>query len=186
MMKNLTNKQEMFCREYLIDLNATQAAVRAGYSTRSAGNQGSALLANPQVQGLIATLMEERTQRVEADADYVLKRLVEIDQLDVADILDAEGDLLSIALWPAVWRMSVSAVEIAQTRSAGEVSAYLKKVKLPDKVRNLELLGKHANVVAFRERQEQSAAVGRELVINVSSPQVKTELEKLQEKLSGK
>lgn len=73
-MANLTAKMEMFCREYLVDLNATQAAIRAGYSVDSANVQGSQNLAKPSIQERIAELMTERTQRVIVSADYVLER----------------------------------------------------------------------------------------------------------------
>lgn len=73
-MANLTAKQEMFCREYLVDLNATQAAIRAGYSVDSANVQGSQNLAKASIQERVAELMSERTQRVTVSADYVLER----------------------------------------------------------------------------------------------------------------
>lgn len=73
-MANLTAKQEMFCREYLVDLNATQAAIRAGYSVDSANVQGSQNLAKASIQERVAELMSERTQRVTVTADYVLER----------------------------------------------------------------------------------------------------------------
>lgn len=73
-MANLTAKQEMFCREYLVDLNATQAAIRAGYSVDSANVQGSQNLAKASIQERVAKLMAERTQRVTVSADYVLER----------------------------------------------------------------------------------------------------------------
>lgn len=73
-MANLTAKMEMFCREYLVDLNATQAAIRAGYSVDSANVQGSQNLAKPSIQERIAELMTERNQRVTVSADYVLER----------------------------------------------------------------------------------------------------------------
>lgn len=73
-MANLTAKQEMFCREYLVDLNATQAAIRAGYSEASAKQAGYENMTKPDLQERISTLMAERTQRVTVSADYVLER----------------------------------------------------------------------------------------------------------------
>jgi len=77
----LTDKQEMFCREYLIDLNATQAAIRAGYSEKTANRTGSENLSKPDVAQRIINLKSARNERVEIKADYVLHRLVEIDQM---------------------------------------------------------------------------------------------------------
>lgn len=79
----LTDKQKMFCREYLIDLNATQAAIRAGYSEKTSNEQGARLLANVSIQIRISELKAQRNDRIDVDADYVLKRLFEIDQMDV-------------------------------------------------------------------------------------------------------
>ena len=70
--KKLTAKQEMFCCEYIIDLNATQAAIRAGYSKKTAGQIGEQNLKKLEIQEYVNTLMNERKKRVEIDADYVL------------------------------------------------------------------------------------------------------------------
>ncbi|HGJ5865897.1 terminase small subunit [Arsenophonus nasoniae] len=147
----LTNKQEAFCREYLIDLNANQAAIRAGYSEKTAKDIACQNLAKLNIQKRIQTLMEERKNRIEVNADYVLKRLVEIDQMDVLDILTDSGDLRPIKDWPKVWRTTLSGLDIAAIRVDG-AEALLKKIKWPDKVKNLESLGKHVSVQAFREQ----------------------------------
>lgn len=145
----LTDKQEMFCREYLIDLNATQAAIRAGYSKNSANEQGAQNLAKLSIAQRIIELKAERNERVEIDADYVLRRLVEIDQMDVLDILLANGELKPIKHWPKVWRTTLSGMDV--TEMAGDAAGLLKKIKWPDKVKNLELLGKHVTVQAFKD-----------------------------------
>ena len=145
----LTDKQEMFCREYLIDLNATQAAIRAGYSEKTSNEQGARLLANVSVQNRISELKAQRNDRIDIDADYVLKRLFEIDQMDVMDILLANGELKPIKDWPKVWRTTLSGMDV--TEMAGDAAGLLKKIKWPDKVKNLELLGKHVTVQAFKD-----------------------------------
>ncbi|ASB01071.1 terminase small subunit [Proteus mirabilis] len=152
----LNDKQEMFCREYLIDLNATQAAIRAGYSEKTANAQASRLLVNVNIQNRIKELKSNRNERVEVDADYVLKRLVEIDQMDVLDILNESGDLKPVRDWPKAWRTTLSGLDVMSI-STGEdgADALLKKIKWPDKVKNLELLGKHVKVQAFKEQIEQ-------------------------------
>ncbi|WP_369427077.1 terminase small subunit [Providencia sp. PROV236] len=151
----LNDKQEMFCREYLIDLNATQAAIRAGYSEKTANAQSSRLLINVNIQNRIKELKTNRNERVEIDADYVLMRLVEIDQMDVLDILTENGDLKPIKDWPKSWRTTLSGLDIMSISSGEEdTEALLKKIKWPDKVKNLELLGKHVKVQAFKEQIE--------------------------------
>ena len=70
----LTAKMEAFCREYMVDLNAKQAAIRAGYSEATSGEMGYENLNKPQIQARLAQLMAERNERNRIDADYVLKR----------------------------------------------------------------------------------------------------------------
>ena len=162
-MTKLTDKQELFCREYLVDLNATQAAIRAGYSENTASEQGARLLVNVKVQNYIQELKQQRNDRNKIDADYVLKRLVEIDQMDILDILAPSGDFLPIKKWPRTWRTTLSGLDIAIIGS-GDTEAIMKKIKWPDKTKNLELLGKHVSVQAFKEKTETQVSVADELI----------------------
>ncbi|MGE0936419.1 terminase small subunit [Yersinia enterocolitica] len=159
-MAKLTDKQELFAREYLKDLNATQAAIRAGYSEKTAQVQSSRLLSNVMVQECIAGLKGDRCEEVGIDAAYVLRRLVEIDQMDVLDILLPNGELKPIKDWPKTWRTTLSGIDV--TEMAGDAPGFLKKIKWPDKVKNLELLGKHVDVQAFKERTEISGILSLE------------------------
>lgn len=78
MAKGLTPKQQAFVAEYLVDLNGSAAARRAGYSAKNADKIASELLGKTRVREAIAAAMEERSKRVEIDADYVLTNLLEI------------------------------------------------------------------------------------------------------------
>lgn len=149
-MAKLTDKQELFAREYLSDLNATQAAKRAGYSEKTANEQGARLLANVSVSKRIADLKADRNEEVGINAAYVLRRLVEIDQMDVLDILLSNGEIKPIKDWPKTWRTTLSGMDVSEM--AGDAAGLLKKIKWPDKVKNLELLGKHVDVQAFKEQ----------------------------------
>ena len=154
----LTDKQEMFCREYLIDLNATQAAIRAGYSEKTANRTASENLSKPDIQNRIADLKSQRNEQINIDAGYVLRRLVEIDQMDVLDIVRDDLSLKPVTEWPSSWRRYISGFDLAEmfeyTGEDGgkELAGILKKIKWPDKVKNLELLGKHVSVMAFKEQ----------------------------------
>jgi phage terminase small subunit len=163
----MTPKQEAFVREYLIDLNATQAAIRAGYSERTAGQQGEQLLKKLEIANAIAAAMQARSQRTEITADYVLNRLVEIDQMDVLDIMGEDMALKPLSEWPAVWRRYLSGFDLAEMFEGRgeerEMVGILKKIKWPDKVKNLELLGKHVAVQAFKDKVEHSG----EMTLNV-------------------
>ena len=154
-MAELTDKQEAFCREYIVDLNATQATIRAGYSKKTANSQAGRLLLNVGIQERISELKSSRMERIDVNADYVLNRLVDIDQMDVADILTDSGDIKPIKDWPKVWRTTLSAIDI-QAINSGDMEAITKKIKWPDKLRNLELIGKHIEVQAFLIKQETS------------------------------
>lgn len=144
----LTAKQEMFCLEYLIDLNATQAAIRAGYSEKTAKEQGYENFTKPHIQERIAKLKAERVDSVSLNSKYVLERLIEIDELDVLDILDNIGNIKAIRDWPKAWRKSISGLDV-QEMMIGDTTSTIKKIKWPDKLRNIELLGKHVNIKAW-------------------------------------
>ncbi|EPK3464679.1 terminase small subunit [Pseudomonas aeruginosa] len=155
----LTKKQRLFVDEYLIDLNATQAAIRAGYSTRRATEIGYQLLQRSEVAQAIQAAMAERSKRTEVEADYVIRRLREIDEMDVLDILEEDGSFRSIRDWPRAWRQFLSGIEIAELfEGRGDdrrIAGVLRKVKWPDKLRNLELLSRHVGT--------ESAALDLEL-----------------------
>ena len=163
--KPLTVMQEAYAQEYVkCPENQTQAATNAGFSPKSAHVKASTMMRDERIQKRIAELMEERNKRLRVSADYVLLRLVEIDQMDVIDILDDEGGLKPISQWPKVWRTSISAVDINRIRMAmkddeEDIESTLQKIKWPDKVKNLELIGKHVDVNAFKERMEVNVNV---------------------------
>lgn len=152
----LTAKQQRFVAEYLVDLNATQAAVRAGYSAKGAKDQAWQNMQNPEILAAVRVAMEARNKRTQVDADYVLHRLTEIDQMDVLDILDDDMSVKPLSQWPKVWRQYLVGFDLAEMfEGQGKdrsMVGILKKLKWPDKVRNLELLGKHVNVNAFRDQ----------------------------------
>ncbi|BEC83607.1 terminase [Escherichia coli] len=173
--KPLTAMQEAYCQSYIkTPENQSQAAINAGFSPNTAAVKASVMMRDERIRKRIAELMEERNKRNRVSADYVLMRLVEIDQMDVLDILNDDGGMKPIAEWPKVWRTSLSAMDIATIKttqaslqkengeadlSVEDVEHILKKVKWPDKVKNLELIGKHVDVNAFKERLEVSGTV---------------------------
>ncbi|MBU4680396.1 terminase small subunit [Cedecea davisae] len=163
--KPLTAKVEAYCQEYIkCPENQTQAAINAGYSHKTAAKFASQNMRDERVQKRIADLMGERNKRLRVSADYVLLRLVEIDQMDVLDILNDDGGLRPVSEWPKVWRTSISAMDInritmAMKEGEDDIESTLQKVKWPDKVKNLELIGKHVDVMAFKERLDVNVNV---------------------------
>lgn len=160
-MAKLTAKQQRFCDEYLIDLNATQAAIRAGYSKRNADKIGSQLLGETRVAELIAKRKADRVARTEITQDMVLKELANIAFSNAADFAkviekDAFTELNGVAI-PLLddegnnikYRTVEPTLTEELTEEQQKVLAVIKKgrdgfeVKPHDKVRALELLGKH-------------------------------------------
>ena len=131
-MANLTPKQQRFVEEYLIDLNATQSAIRAGYSEKTANEQGSRLLANVSISEAIAEAQNKRTERTEITQDYVLtniqkviERCMQVQQVDNCLTQTEDG-------------------ELAQAFMFKEQGA----------LKGLELLGKHLGM--FKDKVEHS------------------------------
>lgn len=162
--KPLTAMQEAYAQEYTkCPENQTQAAINAGFSPKTAAVKASVMMRDERIQKRIAELMEERNKRLRVSADYVLLRLVEIDQMDVLDILNDDMSIKPVSEWPKVWRQYLTGFELADMFEGRgdekELVGILKKIKWPDKVKNLELIGKHVDVNAFKERLEVSGTV---------------------------
>ncbi|WP_342612475.1 terminase small subunit [Burkholderia ambifaria] len=155
-MKKLTAKQQRFVDEYLIDLSATAAARRAGYSERTARVIANENLTKPDIQAAISAAMKARSERTKIDADRVLTRMVEIDEMDVLDIMNDDMSLKPVSEWPKVWRQYLSGFDLAElfegNGDAREMVGILKKIKWPDKLKNLEMLGRHFGMFNDRVR----------------------------------
>ena len=134
----LTEKQRLFCDEYLIDLNATQAAIRAGYSEETACNIGFENLRKPNVAEYIQKRMQDREKRTEITQDFVLRELANIasaNGTDFAFVMD--NGMASIIPTSRVSESKKAAIaSIKQGANGTEVKTY-------DKIRALELIGKH-------------------------------------------
>lgn len=159
----LNAKQQRFVDEYLVDLNATAAAKRAGYSEKTAYSIGEENLKKPEIAEAIEKAKAARAERTRVDADWLLRRLADEASADLADLYDESGSLKPIADWPLIWRQGlIAGVETATEKSgdedAKEVST-VRKVKLSDRTRRLELIGRHIDVQAFRDRVEFSGKV---------------------------
>jgi phage terminase small subunit len=158
MAGKLNDKQKRFCEEYLIDLNATQAAIRAGYSKKTAKETGYENLTKPHIQGYIQELVNQRSERTQIDADKVLNELAKLGFSDIRQIFTEDGHLLSPHNLPDGIAAAVQSIEVV-TRYSGEedddgnkVPEYVHKIRLADKTKNLELLGKHLKL--FTEKME--------------------------------
>ncbi len=138
--RRLTGKQECFVDEYLVDLNATQAAIRAGYSPNCAGQIGEENLKKPQIAAAVARAKRERSEATKIDAEWVLQQAVELHRRCMQEIKpalhpktrkqmkDEEGNLLFV--------FNAAAAN-----------------------RSLELIGKHTEIAAFKDRLEISGGL---------------------------
>lgn len=139
-MAKLTEKQQRFVDEYLIDLNATQAAVRAGYSAKTAESQGSRMLRNVKVQQAIAEEMAERSKRTGINQDRVVLELARIAFVRMTDIVDSNGKIKDTATDD-----DLSCIESIKYKHSDTDTGYSveREVKISSKLKALELLGKH-------------------------------------------
>lgn len=156
-MSDLTAKQARFVEEYLIDLNATQAAIRAGYAEKSASVEGARLLANAKVGEAVAAGLKARSERTKIDADWVLTRLAEEAVADIADLYDDGGNLKPVKEWPLIWRQGlVTGLDVVEefetVDGKKERVGVVRKLRHSDRIRRIELIGKHVGVQAFREQ----------------------------------
>lgn len=134
----LTPKQEMFIREYLVDLNATQAAIRAGYSKRTAEWQGPQLLGKTHVAVEIQKLMDKRAAKIEITAEKVLQEIAKLAFSNLQDFYDANGSLKDITSLPRDIAVALSSSKVNLTEACA-----VQEIKLHDKKGSLELLGRH-------------------------------------------
>lgn len=158
----LTDKQAQFCAEYLVDLNATQAAIRAGYSAKTARVTAQGLLTKPHVEERLRVLMTERATRTQVTADRVISEVARIGFADIRSLFSADGSLLPVSEWPEGIAAAVASVEVdALFEGYGEERKQIgvtQKVKLWDKPKSLEMLGRHLKL--WVERHEHTGPNG--------------------------
>ena len=153
-MANLTPKQQRFVDEYLIDLNAKQSAIRAGYSEKTASEIGYQLLQKPDVQEAIAIAQKARSQRTEITQDYVLKNIKQVIERC----------------------MQTEEVDGVITNADGEMAnAYVFKEQ--GALKGLEMLGKHLGM--FKDKQSiditsNGESLNKPTVIELVAPNVKS------------
>lgn len=149
--KRLTPRQMKLVENLLTvdSISVGEAGRRAGFSAKNADQVAQRALSLPHVQAYYQEQLAARAKRTGIDADYVLQRLADIDQMDIADIYDDQGKMLPVQKWPKIWRQNVKEVDLKTG-----------KIKLQDKLRTLELIGKHVGVRAFAELVEVTDTTG--------------------------
>lgn len=154
-MAKLSNKQKLFCDEYLIDLNVTQAAIRAGYSAKYANNRGYELLNKQAIKECIDERMKAREKRIEITQDMVLNELAKIAFANTTDYVEVEdkGQYKMVNTKPTKDLTPDQVVAIASIKQGANGI----EIKLHDKVRALEDIGRHLGM--FKDKVEVSGNI---------------------------
>ena len=146
-VRKLAPMQSVFVQEYLIDLNATQAAIRAGYSKKPAAQQGFQLLQKPSVRAAIAERQREREQRTAVTADRVLLEAARLALFDPRKLFNDDGSPKGITELDDDTAAAVAGIEVVeQFEGSGKdrvFVGYLKKYRIADKNSALEKLFRH-------------------------------------------
>lgn len=141
-MADLNERQKRFCSEYIIDLNATQAAIRAKYSEKTADVMGPRLLGNVRVQEVIDKLKSDREKRTNITQDFVMQELMKIATADGTDFASVKGKRVTL----------VSTADLTPEKRAAIASIRKSKdgveIKIYDKLKALELIGRHLSMFA--------------------------------------
>lgn len=164
----MTKKQKRFCEEYLIDLNATQAAIRAGYSPDTAKAIGCENLTKPDIRAHIDLVMAERSRRTGVNADRVIRELAKIAFVNATDVIDPKTATVKENALPE----DTAAIQSVKVKTFGE-DGLEREIKMADKLKALEMLGRHLGM--FKDKLELSGGLDTE----------KTKLDDLLQQMRG-
>ena len=164
-MAKLTAKQQTFVEEYLIDLNATQAAIRAGYSPKTAKEIGAENLTKPHIRAHIDKAMAERSKRTGINQDRVLQELARIAFVKVTDLIDPEtAEILTSASDDDL--AVIQGIKVKESWG-DKVSSREREIKIADKSKALEQLGRHLGM--FNDKREVNATIHMDKLDNILS-----------------
>jgi phage terminase small subunit len=176
--KPLTAAEEQACQEYILNGGNKSDAFRKSYphsckwKEKSVHERASKLFSSVKVESRLAELQAIAAKVAEdnfrVNADYILRRHYDIDNMDFLSILNDDGGFKPVREWPLIFRQYLSGLEIAELMEGRgderQIVGVLKKIKWPDKMKNLELLGKHKAVCAYREQIGLSDGDGNTLI----------------------
>lgn len=145
-MAELSEKQKRFCEEYLVDYNATQAAIRAQYSKKTAGSQGHDLLKKPEIQAYLKSKQSRILNKLEISQERTMQEIGRIAFGDRRGLYNEDGSLKKLSEMSADDAALISSLETEELTLEEVVIGNTKKVKTWDKVRALEMLAKHFKI----------------------------------------
>ena len=149
---DLTIKQLLFCHEYLVDMNGTNACIRAGYAESGAAVESTRLLRNAKVRQKVSELIQGRSKRVQLTGDQVLKRLDHFSVSDPASCYNEHGVFKNLHDIPKEVRLAIKQIKtFEQFGPEGEKIGEIKEITFVDRVKATELLGK--NLKLFNEEK---------------------------------
>lgn len=148
----MNEKHQLFAQEFLKDRNATQAAIRAGYSKKTAEVQGCKLLRNTKIKEFIVAGSAERFETVKIDTNYILMQLGDMQQATIDQILNEDGSVKPPQEWPTVWQRMINGIEVKTTTNKDGSKTTSHKIKLIDRGKIIKMLGDHVDISAFVEK----------------------------------
>lgn len=167
-MVELTDKQKTFCHEYLLDLNGTQAAIRAGYSPKTANEQAAKMLAKASFQSYVQNLKSKRVERTEITVDKVLTELAKIGFSNIQDYIKQGFEISDIS---TLDKSAASAIESIKIKTMhGDFPSTEVSFKLHDKLSALEKIAKHIGFYEIDNKQKGNIEGLRSLIIESVKP----------------
>jgi phage terminase small subunit len=173
----LTDKQIRFCEEYLIDLNATQAAIRAGYSQRTAGSIGDENLKKPEIKARISAMQAELAERNKVKADDVIQELKALGFWNIKDFVDTGNEIKDLSLLERSILKPVVGIKTKTTFTEQGDREVTVELKLADKRAALVDLGKHLGLFVDKSEVKQEVDIKSVEVKVITSglPQINSE-----------
>lgn len=155
-MKELEPKQRRFVEEYLFDLNQTNAAIRAGYSARSAASRASKLMKQKEVAEAIQAAMAQRSRRTGISQDRIIEELAKVAFVNPADLMDLNTAKVKDGFSPDD---AAAVSNVRYKRSSSEAGSSVERnIDMHNKIKALELLGKHLGMFTDKVQVEQDTA----------------------------
>lgn len=151
MSLKLTPKQKLFCKYYLISLNATDAAIKAGYSKKTAAEAGYENLTKPHIKEYLESQIKKREQKLEITADKVITEIAKLAFANTSDVLEISDSGVIIKDLKNIDTTCIASAEEIFDKKGMRLGV---KIKLHDKTKNLELLGRHLGL--FKDKVEHS------------------------------